>query len=516
MEVKMARIPADLLPRIHESWGQKNTYYIDPFNGREQKWVRAQHELFRRMNPISACDNPRQLTPYNSRIYFNQRNLSGCGGMVLPLSFAQRLHMDDKLEDVLNHNGHFYSTSDLILSTISSVIAGAPRLYDVNVTRHDPGITRVLGLESLPEEGNFRKQLAKVTGQEAEALQRVHRECLAQCNQTEEMVEIGIDFDLTTATVYTENKGQKGYNPHKKGRPCCQIRVAFLSNNGDCAAMQLAAGNTTSVTDFERFFQYVREQLPSNYRIVFSRLDKGYFSDEVFNLFENNHIYYVAAAKEYQDLFQIARQLDTYQKVKPLKTEKLETEKKEDKIFWTAEIDYKCDTWKKYRRFIIVKEQTLNPDYDPTDVDLFGKPKQPEYLEEYHFYVTNIPYDKMDAVSLWRFYNERATVENRIKESKLGFYLDKLPSHNWGGNAFYVKLVALTYNLMNWFKRFVLPIEFRSKSIRWLRFYLILIPALIERRKYQWFIKFSLHYPFPDLFQYAFRQLARGKPRYKV
>lgn len=42
MEVKMARIPADLLPRIHESWGQKNTYYIDPFNGREQKWVRPE------------------------------------------------------------------------------------------------------------------------------------------------------------------------------------------------------------------------------------------------------------------------------------------------------------------------------------------------------------------------------------------------------------------------------------------------------------------------------------------
>ncbi len=98
--------------------------------------------------------------------------------MVLPLSFAQRLYMDDKLEDVLTHNGHIYSTSELILAAMSSVIAGAPRLYDVNATRHDPGITRVLGLRSLLEEGNFRKQLAKMTEQEMEALQRVHRECL--------------------------------------------------------------------------------------------------------------------------------------------------------------------------------------------------------------------------------------------------------------------------------------------------------------------------------------------------
>ena len=381
---------------------------------------------------------------------------------------------------------------------MSSVIAGAPRLYDVNATRHDPGITRVLDLRSLLEEGNFRKQLAKMTEQEMEALQRVHRECLSLCNQTEETVEIGIDFDLTTATVYSENKGRKGHNPHKKGRSCCQIRVAFISNNGDCVAVPMAVGNTVCATDFEKFFQYVQKQLPSNYRIVFSRLDKGYFSDDIFNLFENNHIYYVGAAKAYQDLLQLARQLDTYQKVEPLEG---------DKIFWITEIDYKCDTWKKYRRLIIVKEQIPTPDYDPLDVDLFGKPKQPRYLERYHFYVTNIPYDKLDAVSVWRFYNERATVENRIKESKfiwINFPATQCLLRESGG-----------FNLY-WFKRFVLPPEFRSKSIRWLRLYLILILALIKRKKYQWFIKFSVHYPFPDLFRYAFRQLARGKPKYKV
>ncbi|MCD6472308.1 transposase [Candidatus Aerophobetes bacterium] len=41
-------------------------------------------------------------------------------------------------------------------------------------------------------------------------------------------------------------------------------------------------------------------------------------------------------------------------------------------------------------------------------------------------------------MSCYRFYNNRATVENRIKEQKLGFGLDKLPVHNKRGNEVYI------------------------------------------------------------------------------
>jgi len=118
----MAKVAADLLPRIPQSWGQKNTYYIDPFKGRERKWVRTQQEFFQRTNPLSACDNPQRVTPYNSRVYFKSKKSIWLWGMVLPLSFAQRLYMDDKLEDVLTHNGHIYSTSELSDCWCSTVI----------------------------------------------------------------------------------------------------------------------------------------------------------------------------------------------------------------------------------------------------------------------------------------------------------------------------------------------------------------------------------------------------------
>ncbi|RKY70589.1 MAG: hypothetical protein DRQ24_08980 [Candidatus Latescibacterota bacterium] len=121
-----------------------------------------------------------------------------------------------------------------------------------------------------------------------------------------------------------------------------------------------------------------------------------------------------------------------------------------------------------------------------------GEPLQPEYLETYRFYVTNIDYEELDTESCWPFYNQRATVEGHIKESKLGFNLDKLPSLNFHGNAFYVQLVCLAYNILNWFKRFLLPPEFHSKNIRWLTMNLLCLAALVVRKKLQWLIKYPV------------------------
>ncbi|GAH66280.1 unnamed protein product, partial [marine sediment metagenome] len=40
--------------------------------------------------------------------------------------------------------------------------------------------------------------------------------------------------------------------------------------------------------------------------------------------------------------------------------------------------------------------------------------------------------------------------------------------------------------------------------------------ALIQRKKKQYFIEFSKFYPYRELFDYIFRELARGKPYYTV
>ncbi len=379
-------------------------------------------------------------------------------------------------------------------------------LYHLNAIRDDAALTKALGLDQLPEESNLRGQLAKASNREVERMRHVISENLAKANQTDKVVEIGLDIDSTVATVYGKQEGAEvGYNPNKRGRPSYSIKTAFIANNGDCVNLRLDGGKSHSKEGFKEFFQNALSLLPSNYKVVFVRLDKGYFGENTFEYLEKEDIRYVAASKNTQPLRKRAASLPDS-----------EWEEIEKRSLYLTEREYSYGTWKDGRRMIIKKSLLPNPNYDEKEKDIFGNPVESPYTVEYSFYVTNISKIELDKLSCYRFYNNRATVETRIKEQKLGFNLDKLPVHNKEGNEVYVLLVALAYNILNWFKKFLLPEEFRSRCIKWIRMYLLNLPAIIQRKKKQYFIKFSKFYPYKELIGYIFRELARGKPYYVV
>ena len=506
----MPQIEADLLPVISQKWGQENegekSHYISPFSKQCGKWVKYQTELFQKHNPINACDIEGKITPYNTRCYFNQENLTGFGGVPFLISFIEKMGIEESLEDVFDHAGYLYSTTDLILSAITGIAVGVDRIYHLNTIRNDAALTKALGLDRLPEETNLRRQLARASTKEVEKMRKVMSQNLRKANQTDKVVEIGLDIDSTVATVYGKQEGAEvGYNPTKRGRPSYSIKTAFIANNGDCVNLRLDGGKSHSKTGFKEFFEDNLRILPSNYNVAFVRLDKGFFGENTFEYLEEKGKRYVAAAKNTNPLRKIALSIPDN-----------EWEEVEKGTLYLTEIEYAYGTWKKKRRIIIKKSLSPNPNYDDKEKDIFGNPVELPFIVELSFYVTNISEKDVDKLSCYRFYNNRATVENRIKEQKLGFNLDKLPVHSKEGNEVYILLVALTYNILNWFKRFLFPREFRSKCIKWIRLYLLNLPALIKRKKNQYFIKFSTFYPSKELVNYIFRELARGKPYYTV
>jgi len=87
----------------------------------------------------------------------------------------------------------------------------------------------------------------------------------------------------------------------------------------------------------------------------------------------------------------------------------------------------------------------------------------------YHCVATNI-LEGSACERVWR-HNDRAHIENHIKEIKGGFGMEKLPSGEFGGNALYFGTGILTYNLFIAQKYLTLPEDWRPrtiKSIRWL------------------------------------------------
>ena len=62
-------------------------------------------------------------------------------------------------------------------------------------------------------------------------------------------------------------------------------------------------------------------------------------------------------------------------------------------------------------------------------------------------------------------------MENFIKESKNGFDFTAVSSQSKLVNANRLQLHALAYNLFNWFKQLVLPVQMRKHTVDTIRKY---------------------------------------------
>jgi len=78
-----------------------------------------------------------------------------------------------------------------------------------------------------------------------------------------------------------------------------------------------------------------------------------------------------------------------------------------------------------------------------------------------------------------KFYCKRGTMENFIKESKNGFDFTAVSSSSKIVNANRLQVHALAYNIFNWFKRLVLPVNMRKQLVDTIRLKLLKIAAKV-------------------------------------
>jgi hypothetical protein len=94
------------------------------------------------------------------------------------------------------------------------------------------------------------------------------------------------------------------------------------------------------------------------------------------------------------------------------------------------------------------------------------------------FLVTNLNWHSKRVV---RFYNQRGTAEQWIKEGKLALTWTRLSCHAFRDNAVRLQLFALAYNLGNFLRRLALPRKIQQWTLTTLREKLIKIGAKVVR-----------------------------------
>jgi Transposase DDE domain group 1 len=93
--------------------------------------------------------------------------------------------------------------------------------------------------------------------------------------------------------------------------------------------------------------------------------------------------------------------------------------------------------------------------------------------------VTNEPECSADELERWQ--REKANVENRIKEAKLGLRLDNLPSRIFNANWAHLLMALLAYDLLGWLKLLALPKGEQASYAKRLRFRFIAVAGSVGR-----------------------------------
>ena len=122
-----------------------------------------------------------------------------------------------------------------------------------------------------------------------------------------------------------------------------------------------------------------------------------------------------------------------------------------------ASLFYQAGSWDRARRIVIVRWK----DEGGTQGSFFD-----EMDYNYVAFVTNLDWSEED---LYRFYNNRGTVENRIKEAKYGFGIDKIPTNEFYANYAALALKMMAYNIISLFQAEVMEMGILRMSIRGIR-----------------------------------------------
>jgi hypothetical protein len=197
-------------------------------------------------------------------------------------------------------------------------------------------------------------------------------------------------------------------------------------------------------------------KIPAGVRLTIVRADKGFYDHKLVEWLEARRARLVIVARLTPP---IKRKLPQLRYVSPSRGVEV------------AEFRYQPTRWPHPYRFVVIRRP--QPDEPTAQLTLFK-------LGRYHYQVlvTNLP---LQPLNLWRFYNDRASVELLIRQLKGDYALGSIPTRHFFANETYFHLLLLAYNLVNWFKRLCLPPELQAATLQTLRQRILLMPAQLRR-----------------------------------
>jgi len=241
-----------------------------------------------------------------------------------------------------------------------------------------------------------------------------------------------LDLDSTVFARHGQQQegAMKGYNPGRPGRLSHHPLLAVLAESHFVMHGWLRSGNTGTGRGVTEFLKETLALWGDRGLLRVVRADAGFFDKELFTFLEERRIAYIVVARLTKWVKREVTRIVDWRDL--------------DEDYAVGECAIQLMGWDKPRRFVVVRERIRDSKaaVGKKLIDL------PEYT--FRVLVTSLP---APPEEIWRDYNHRADMENRIAELKHDLGADRFCLKDFYATDAVFRSVLLLFNLLSEFRR---------------------------------------------------------------
>lgn len=382
------------------------------------------------------------------------------GGLVSLIEFFNTLKLGEvlgRLMPLAYQSPNAIPPEQTLLAFVISIIVGARRLAHTDSRaerdsqpqaacaagerrgaarsnlRADRALHAMLGIKRFPGTDTVRNLLKRFTQPVIEAFWRPLWQWLL--TQGWALPEPGWSLDLDS-TVFQRSGHQegaeRGYNPSRPGRHTHHPLLAVLAEAPLILHGWLRSGKAGSARGVVPFLQEALALMPTDWKLRTVRADSGFFDQALLGFLEKRSLPYIIVARMTRSLKLAAASIQEWT---PL-----------DAHYSSASFRLQLHGWSTERRFVVIRE------LEREEKSAVGRRliEVPGYT--YRVFVTN---REEASVTLWRDYNQRACVEQRIEELKNDLAADVFCMRQFYATEAAFLSVLFAFNLLSLYQQAV-------------------------------------------------------------
>jgi Transposase DDE domain group 1 len=361
------------------------------------------------------------------------RAITPFGGLTVFFEFLRKIGYAKQVKEALPFRLSSPNAIDPVetyTAFLMAVLAGARRFAHAGLLRADRALHAVVGMKRFPSDDTLRNLFKRFTqGQ----VYRFYSKLWAwQLGRLEARSEgWSLDLDSVVFERYGHQQGaRKGHNPRKHGRPSHHPLLAVLAEAHFILHGWLRSGNCGAARGVVEFLKEGLALLGTRHRIRVVRADAGFFDDHLLTFLEERDLTYIVVARLTRWLKREAARIEDWRALDP--------------FYSVGEFRLQLFGWERPRRFVVIRER-LQENKDSAGRKLLDVPGY-----TFRLLVTN---QKEVPELIWRDYNQRADVENRIAELKYDLAADDFCLQEFFATEAAFCAILMLFNLLGEFQR---------------------------------------------------------------